>query len=92
MSFKISILAPRGGSDRLWTQAIGEPQDFNPRSPWGERRLAACTSVRMVTFQSSLPVGGATPFGGGAHDTSTISILAPRGGSDVSIYICPLIP
>jgi len=34
----ISIHAPRGGSD----MRSGEPQllsiDFNPRSPWGERR------------------------------------------------------
>ena len=36
----ISIHAPRGGSD---DEPVGDPlhiRDFNPRSPWGERRVA----------------------------------------------------
>ena len=81
---KISIHAPRGGSDYL--QEIRPPQtayfnprspwgerqhpgghirltlaDFNPRSPWGERQSLKIRSPVPWTFQSTLPVGGATP-------------------------------
>ena len=34
--------------------------DFNPRSPWGERRLNLLRLHRFRVFQSTLPVGGAT--------------------------------
>jgi len=34
--------------------------DFNPRSPWGERQLDKDVYWRMMRFQSTLPVGGAT--------------------------------
>ena len=34
---------------------------FNPRSPWGERPEAAVNAFVVVLFQSTLPVGGATP-------------------------------
>ena len=33
-------------------------------------------------FQSTLPVRGATPFGGRGADSRNISIHAPRAGSD----------
>ena len=35
--FMISIHAPRGGSDYCISWNGGSYQDFNPRSPWGER-------------------------------------------------------
>ena len=80
---KISIHAPRGGSDYRWpdvsdsfyefqsTLPVGgatraEPdyletlENFNPRSPWGERQLI----IRLY------------------HRDFSISIHAPRGGSD----------
>ena len=58
---KISIHAPRAGSDarpRRW----GRPRcDFNPRSPCGERpRRNGETYRHSLTFQSTLPVRGAT--------------------------------
>jgi len=34
---QISIHAPRGGSDSDTTVCLQKPDDFNPRSPWGER-------------------------------------------------------
>ena len=34
---------------------------FNPRSPWGERPALVTYGPKPMTFQSTLPVGGATP-------------------------------
>ena len=55
---------------------------FNPRSPWGERRRQGAVPALLCRFQSTLPVGGATPNAAAAHSTAHISIHAPRGGSD----------
>ena len=35
---QISIHAPRGGSDKTLGRGPWNTEDFNPRSPWGERR------------------------------------------------------
>ena len=35
---------------------------FNPRSPWGERQRKSKRALPRETFQSTLPVGGATRF------------------------------
>ena len=79
---QISIHAPRGGSDSSSGSPFGEPGNFNPRSPWGERQLSHRLVFDFEEFQSTLPVGGATadPQGGQGHHQ--ISIHAPRGGSD----------
>ena len=34
--------------------------NFNPRSPWGERRGRESVAEWISAFQSTLPVGGAT--------------------------------
>ena len=59
-SFGISIHAPRVGSDKnsVIMRTLGH--DFNPRSPCGERRSKPSTPIIIVTFQSTLPVWGAT--------------------------------
>ena len=36
---------------------------FNPRSPWGERPGRIDITSMVTSFQSTLPVGGATPPG-----------------------------
>ena len=56
--------------------------DFNPRSPWGERLTIKHFKCIMVGFQSTLPVGGATNVGKLVPILADISIHAPRGGSD----------
>ena len=56
----ISIHAPRGGSDVAEEGDSPFHCDFNPRSPWGERRLVLLPELLAHTFQSTLPVGGAT--------------------------------
>ena len=61
-------------------------QHFNPRSPCGERRLHHPTTPVSNSFQSTLPVWGATiwrqPM---LNELSKISIHAPRVGSDILI-------
>ena len=59
-TLRISIHAPRGGSD-YFDQGIHLCFTyFNPRSPWGERRRIRNARGRNFRFQSTLPVGGAT--------------------------------
>ena len=56
---------------------------FNPRSPCGERRLLLLLALHLTTtFQSTLPVWGATGNEVGHAVTGHISIHAPRVGSD----------
>jgi len=80
----ISIHAPRGGSDRPRSQRGYRPTYFNPRSPRGERRGWNPFLCRVISFQSTLPAGGATSDEFDGCDTLKISIHAPRGGSDQS--------
>ena len=56
----ISIHAPRGGSDLAFFFVSLCSINFNPRSPWGERRDDLAGDCRASAFQSTLPVGGAT--------------------------------
>ena len=78
----ISIHAPRTGSDFLTPVLTTSHDDFNPRSPHGER-LPTCVAVSSATpFQSTLPARGATWFYPAAQEFYDISIHAPRTGSD----------
>ena len=79
---KISIHAPRGGSDRIFNAEAWYAIDFNPRSPWGERRMHGPYITMRPRFQSTLPVGGATTLIACRISYRVISIHAPRGGSD----------
>ena len=78
----ISIHAPRGGSDGSHGIDSLQADNFNPRSPWGERLPSATPSTPTGQFQSTLPVGGATSPIQSQYAFSMISIHAPRGGSD----------
>ena len=78
----ISIHAPRGGSDLKALTPLWQTSNFNPRSPWGERRGSTVKYDIYYQFQSTLPVGGATGRAGGVVLRWPISIHAPRGGSD----------
>ena len=55
---------------------------FNPRSPCGERRTVFRRLDYPMIFQSTLPVRGATELAAAAAIITTISIHAPRAGSD----------
>ena len=56
--------------------------DFNPRSPCGERLALSQLSRPEDKFQSTLPVWGATGRDGPVEEGVSISIHAPRVGSD----------
>ena len=58
-------------------------QDFNPRSPWGERHLIAAGVGGAIVFQSTLPVGGSDEVPAGSPEGTGISIHAPSEGSDL---------
>ena len=80
---RISIHAPRTGSDCPALRDNRVVSDFNPRSPHGERPRGTFTSDFFIKFQSTLPARGATKH---ANEQSRrkedISIHAPRTGSD----------
>ena len=79
----ISIHAPRVGSDSSWMTSMVTPQDFNPRSPCGER-LCIC-SHRQVDKRISIHaprVGSDIIAVVERGRTDNISIHAPRVGSD----------
>ena len=78
----ISIHAPRGGSDVFYSNNCASHIYFNPRSPWGERRVLGWIKTTKDRFQSTLPVGGATKIQYTGAVSISISIHAPRGGSD----------
>ena len=91
-SQRISIHAPRGGSDETFEFSLPGTIYFNPRSPWGER-LGRISPVHMLgEFQSTLPVGGATCGHNGYTLSREISIHAPRGGSDHNRKITSNVP
>ena len=56
--------------------------NFNPRSPCGERQSQWELLVGWYIFQSTLPVWGATVSGQCRSFSASISIHAPRVGSD----------
>ncbi|EEG30520.1 hypothetical protein CLOSTMETH_01861 [[Clostridium] methylpentosum DSM 5476] len=57
----ISIHAPLVGSDRLCWYHPSKRSNFNPRSPCGERLEVSGKMTKGETFQSTLPLWGATP-------------------------------
>ena len=57
---KISIHAPRVGSDGRTTAAGSRGQDFYPRSPRGERLAKDNYTMLDNLFLSTLPAWGAT--------------------------------
>ena len=79
----ISIHAPRTGSDAAAGQHGSAGRYFNPRSPHGERLFLAQWRTRTGRFQSTLPARGATRISESTDENSSISIHAPRTGSDI---------
>ena len=58
----ISIHASRGGSDLFAGWILSRRKNFNPRFPWGKRPVASAYVAKSGIFQSTLPVGEATPI------------------------------
>ena len=83
--FKISIHAPRMGSDMSSPRVLMPSFDFNPRSPHGERQRLAAKENGKEEFQSTLPAWGATNKFKIRGRIIIISIHAPRMGSDIQV-------
>ena len=78
--------SPCGERQRFSPAPCGASGYFNPRSPCGERRLYAESRLAEYKFQSTLPVRGATAASIFASNIPSISIHAPRAGSDDKEY------
>ena len=78
----ISIHAPRVGSDCRSSASTCPKRYFNPRSPGGERHGLGYCGHTSSRFQSTLPGWGATGIAHPAGSSESISIHAPRVGSD----------
>ena len=83
---RISIHAPRTGSDKRRNTPRFYPNDFNPRSPHGERHKPGGGAATTRIFQSTLPARGATRWFLHHFREVTISIHAPRTGSDPATF------
>ena len=90
-SCRISIHAPRAGSDKARRGQRATREHFNPRPPCGERPVEGWEARETTLFQSTPPVRGATIIGLIYLIDINISIHAPRAGSDwvfaVHIYL-----
>ena len=60
LTLPISIHAPRTGSDTVLAPSRTQSNDFNPRSPHGERLRLHQRRRFQLLFQSTLPARGAT--------------------------------
>jgi len=80
----VSIHAPRAGSDAGLLEFVPPSAGFNPRSPRGERHQHDKVEIIKATFQSTLPARGATRFQCRCCGWLTVSIHAPRAGSDAN--------
>ena len=80
----ISTHAPRTGSDGRRVQRLPFRQNFNPRSPHGERPHKPGGGAATTRFQPTLPARGATLARQTTDEQPAISTHAPRTGSDTS--------
>ena len=89
---RISIHAPRAGSDCCAYPPIRSTNYFNPRSPCGERPDNTRRYHGYNQFQSTLPVRGATSAVSLLRlPPRLISIHAPRAGSDAPCDSCGVV-
>ena len=80
---EISIHAPRTGSDSPCSKPSLCSKNFNPRSPHGERPAPVLAKVATtVDFNPRSPHGERLNKEREQHASETISIHAPRTGSD----------
>ena len=79
---RISIHAPRGGSDEVSVRTYKSSRISIHAPRGGSDCFSTFSGDRDKTFQSTLPVGGATTNPEIIINANNISIHAPRGGSD----------
>jgi len=84
---RISIHAPRVGSDTSYAVNNCSYYDFNPRSPCGERQPCFLCFLPNRAFQSTLPVWGATLLAYIiSHYQAAFQSTLPVWGATVGIY------
>ena len=79
---KFQSTLPARGATNLLDVFLMELDNFNPRSPHGERRRKPHAASHHARFQSTLPARGATAVSAAHLQRHDISIHAPRTGSD----------
>ena len=87
MDSEFQSTLPARGATRISAGLLSSAQNFNPRSPHGERLATYWETLKESTFQSTLPARGATTQLFLASCVDFISIHAPRTGSDGLITI-----
>ena len=78
----ISIHAPRTGSDPTPAMSSWKAAYFNPRSPHGERHTSSVRPRGRQDFNPRSPHGERPTAANTGGLTTSISIHAPRTGSD----------
>ena len=78
----ISIHAPLAGCDAGIQQTLCQGFDFNPRTPCGVRQNHTRAVCRLIEFQSTHPLRGATTVVAKQGEKNDISIHAPLAGCD----------
>ena len=74
---------PVGGATPRRSLSVEAPDNFNPRSPWGERlHPESAFSADSAGISIHAPRGGSDSFHAILSKRILISIHAPRGGSD----------
>ena len=81
---QISIHAPRTGSDRSYSGACALRTNFNPRSPHGERHAQHRGGRQARDFNPRSPHGERLRSPPSPSRCRSISIHAPRTGSDTA--------
>ena len=86
-ALQISIHAPRVGSDPGIMEPRRNGQNFNPRSPRGERLRRNIDDALPVTFQSTLPAWGATTARCAEYGVDRFQSTLPAWGATSSTFI-----
>ena len=84
MGAGISTLAPREGSDCIFSARSAKDFYFNPRSPRGERRGDPIHKPGYDSISTLAPREGSDELPVSDAVYNEISTLAPREGSDIS--------
>ena len=83
---RISIHAPRTGSDHTPAPSLHPNHNFNPRSPHGERRKGRNVCIAEREFQSTLPARGATARKSLLPHCRVFQSTLPARGATKSIF------
>ena len=81
-AYRFQSTLPVRGATGACPSVLRNAEYFNPRSPCGERLVPHRSNLAALIFQSMLPVRGATHERLQREISETISIHAPRAGSD----------